>query len=85
MDILDHEATENEELLARQPHLGSSRPPSHVANAHLIATATQYEATIKQASGSDVTVRQKWEEWQSLIEILAGGEVGNDTMRKDSV
>lgn len=75
MDILDQEASENETLVARQPHLAQSRPPSHVANAHLIATANQYEATIKQAEGSDETVRQKWEEWGSLIEILAGGEV----------
>ncbi|WVR09313.1 pH-response regulator protein palA/RIM20 [Kwoniella sp. DSM 27419] len=74
MDILDQEATENESLLSRQPHLQSTRPPSHVANQPLIATAQQYDNTIKQASGSDATVRQKWEEWSELIGVLAGGE-----------
>lgn len=75
LDILDSEATENENLIARQPHLANSRPPSHIANAHLIATSNQYDATIKQAVGSDGQVKQKWEEWRHLIEILAGGEV----------
>jgi programmed cell death 6-interacting protein len=75
MDILDQEAIENETLLSRQPHLASSRPPSHVANQHLIATAGQYDATIKQASASDGMVRQKWDEWSRLVDILAGGEV----------
>ncbi|WVW85259.1 pH-response regulator protein palA/RIM20 [Kwoniella bestiolae CBS 10118] len=74
MDVLDQEATENETLLSRQPELQSSRPPSHIANQPLIATAQQYDATIKQASASDGTVRQKWEEWGHLIDILAGGE-----------
>ncbi|RSH85698.1 pH-response regulator protein palA/rim20 [Saitozyma podzolica] len=77
MDILDEEATENENLLAREPHLAQSRQPSHVANQHLIATAGQYDSTIKQASSSDGTVRAKWDEWSHLIDILAGGE---DTM-----
>ncbi|OCF35794.1 pH-response regulator protein palA/RIM20 [Kwoniella heveanensis BCC8398] len=74
MDILDLEATENESLQARQPHLQSTRQPSHIANQPLIATAQQYDATIKQAAGSDGTVKQKWEDWAELIEILAGGE-----------
>lgn len=75
MDILDQEATENEILVSRQPHLATSRQPSHVANQQLIATAGQYEATLEQASSSDATVRAKWEEWASLIAILEGGEV----------
>ena len=62
-------------MIARQPHLTQSRPPSHIANAHLIATSNQYDATIKQAVGSDGLVKQKWDEWRQLIEILAGGEV----------
>ncbi|WWC90377.1 pH-response regulator protein palA/RIM20 [Kwoniella dendrophila CBS 6074] len=74
MDILDQEATENETLLTRQPELQSSRPPSHIANQPLIATAQQYDNTIRQASASDGTVRQKWEEWGQLIETLSGGE-----------
>jgi programmed cell death 6-interacting protein len=75
MDILDQEASENESLLTRQPHLASSRQPSHIANQHLINTAGQYDATIKQASTSDGTVRSKWEEWSHLVDVLAGGEV----------
>ncbi|OWZ77273.1 pH-response regulator protein palA/RIM20 [Cryptococcus neoformans Bt85] len=75
MDILDQEATENESLIARQPELQQTRQPSHVANQPLIQMAEQYEATIKQAGGSDATVRAKWEEWARLVGILAAGEM----------
>ncbi|CAD6580577.1 MAG: pH-response regulator protein palA/rim20 [Tremellales sp. Tagirdzhanova-0007] len=74
MDILDQEAHENERVLSRQPHLSQSRPPSHVANNHLITAATQYDATIKQAASSDMTVKSKWNEWAHLIGILADGK-----------
>lgn len=75
MDILDQEATENESLLARQPHLSLSRQPSHLANQSLVSMSNQYESTIKQASASDGTVRNKWQEWRGRIGILASGEV----------
>ena len=75
MDILDQEAHENEKLLSRQPNLSQSRPPSHVANNHLITAATQYDATIKQAASSDMTVKSKWNQWAHLIGILADGKV----------
>lgn len=74
MDILDQEATETEQLVERQPHLAETRPPSHVANASLIAMSGQYDSTLKQAAASDTTVRAKWEEWRHMIEILSGGE-----------
>ncbi|ODN73147.1 pH-response regulator protein palA/RIM20 [Cryptococcus amylolentus CBS 6039] len=74
MDILDQEATEEETVLERQPEMKGTRMPSHVANQQLIGMAAQYEATIKQAAGSDATVRTKWEEWARLIGLLAGGE-----------
>lgn len=76
-EILDQEAHETEQLLERQPQLAETRPPSHVANQHLIGQANQWESTMKQAAASDATVRAKWEEWRSMIEILAGGEVRN--------
>jgi len=75
MDILDQEATENESLLSRQPHLAQSRQPSHVANQALVNMSNQYESTIKQASASDGTVRNKWQEWRGLIQVLSNGEV----------
>lgn len=75
MDILDQEATEDESLLSRQPHLAQSRQPSHIANQSLIGMSTQYDSTIKMAAASDGTVRTKWNEWKPHIEILAGGEV----------
>lgn len=78
LDILDHEASENDTLLTRQPHLAQTRQPSHIANHHLIQMSRQYDATIQQASKSDATVRTKWEEAAPLIEILAGGEVSDD-------
>ena len=74
LDILDEEATENEQLVERQPQLAHMRHPSHLANAHLVQTAQQYEATLKQAAQSDATVRLKWEEWQDRIEALEGGQ-----------
>ncbi|EIW68315.1 hypothetical protein TREMEDRAFT_63488 [Tremella mesenterica DSM 1558] len=74
MDILDQEATENEHLLTSQPHLISSRQPSHEANQRLIGMADQYEKTLKQAAVSDATVVSKWEEFSEVIEVLAGGE-----------
>ncbi len=77
MSVLDQEAHENEALLSRQPYLAQSRPPSHVANHHLITAADQYDATIKQAASSDATVKTKWHEWSRMIEILAGGEVSD--------
>ena len=46
------------------------RHPSHLANAQLVQTADQYQATIKQAAQSDTTVRQKWDEWSERIEAL---------------
>ena len=75
IDIIDLEAHETENLLSRQPHLAQTRVPSHIANNHLIAAAGQYDATIKQAASSDATVKAKWQEWSSMIGIIAGGEV----------
>lgn len=75
MDILDTEAHENEQLLQQQPHLVQTRQPSHIANQHLIGMAQQYDGTIKQAAQSDGTVKEKWDQWRPLIDILAGGEV----------
>lgn len=75
MDILDQEATETEQLVERQPHLAETRPPSHIANQHLIYMSTQYDERLKQAGSSDAMIREKWEDWRHLIEILAGGEV----------
>ena len=75
MDILDEEATENETLAEREPHLAQNRPPSHIANQSLIGMAGQYDATIKQAAASDSTVRAKWDEWSPFIEIIENGEV----------
>jgi programmed cell death 6-interacting protein len=84
MDILDQEATENETLLERQPYLGQSRPASHVANQQLIATAGQYEATIKQAANSDQSVKEKARSWSKKIKILEGGEVRPRRFRADN-
>jgi len=77
MDVLDQEAHEDEALLARQPQLSQSRAPSHIANQQMTASASQYDATIQQARASDATVRKKWDDWESVIGILAGGEVRN--------
>ena len=77
MDVLDQEAPESEDMLARDPRHAEPRQPSHIANQPLTSLAQQYDTTIRQAASSDATVRQKWDQWASHISILAGGEVNS--------
>lgn len=72
MDILDHEASEDE--AARRDTL-LSRLPSHEANRELIKKANRYRSILSQALSSDEVVRQKWDEWENNIVELSWSEV----------
>jgi programmed cell death 6-interacting protein len=76
LDILDQEAAEDEMMLEKRPELQSARAPSYEANRHLTDQVKKYQATLNQARKSDADVREKWAQWEGLVAILAGGEVG---------
>ncbi|KAK7051008.1 pH-response regulator protein palA/rim20 [Paramarasmius palmivorus] len=71
MDILDHEASEDENTRATTP---LNRPPSHEANVHLIEKEKRYRHILKEAADSDETVRTKWDQWEQNITELTWEE-----------
>lgn len=73
MDILDHEASEDE-AARRDKQL--SRLPSHEANVELIDKEKRYRSILSQALSSDEVVRQKWDDWEHNIVELTWSEVG---------
>jgi programmed cell death 6-interacting protein len=74
MDILDHEASEDE---AARRDMSLNRLPSHEANGELIDKAKRYRSILSQATSSDEVVRQKWDEWENSIAGLVLSEVGH--------
>ncbi|KAF5377377.1 hypothetical protein D9757_008033 [Collybiopsis confluens] len=71
MDILDHEASEDES--ARGSML-LDRAPSHEANAHVVEKERRYRAILNQAAASDETIRVKWDQWDRNITELTWDE-----------
>lgn len=71
MDILDHEASEDE-AARRDKQL--SRLPSHEANVELIDKEKRYRSILSQALSSDEVVRQKWDDWEHNIVELTWSE-----------
>ncbi|TFK72898.1 BRO1-domain-containing protein [Pluteus cervinus] len=71
MDILDSEASEDEE--ARKT-TQITRLPSHEANVELVEKDGRYRSILAQAAESDETVRQKWDEWEVNITELTWGK-----------
>ncbi|EEB91188.1 hypothetical protein MPER_10491, partial [Moniliophthora perniciosa FA553] len=71
MDILDHEASEDENTRAT---ISLDRPPSHEANVHLIEKEKRYRRILEQARESDETVRTKWDQWEQNITELTWEE-----------
>ncbi|KAF9267708.1 BRO1-domain-containing protein [Marasmius fiardii PR-910] len=71
MDILDHEASEDETTRETTP---LNRPPSHEANVHLVEKEKRYRTILKQAAESDETIRTKWDEWETNITELTWDE-----------
>lgn len=74
MDILDHEASEDETVRRDTP---LDRLPSHEANVDLIDKEKRYRSILAQALSSDEVVRQKWDEWEPNIVELTWSEVGH--------
>lgn len=81
-DILDQEANEDEAGRERDPRLADTLPASHQANGHLVTQGEQYRQTLQQAKKSDLDVRHKWDEWETLIGLLAEGEVSVDALSR---
>ncbi|KAL0565208.1 pH-response regulator protein palA/rim20, partial [Marasmius crinis-equi] len=71
MDILDHEASEDEATREARP---LDRPPSHEANLHLVEKERRYRDILKQAAESDETVQTKWDQWETNITELTWDE-----------
>ncbi|ESK88786.1 ph-response regulator protein pala rim20 [Moniliophthora roreri MCA 2997] len=71
MDILDHEASEDENTRAT---ISLDRPPSHEANVHLIEKEKRYRRILEQARESDETIRTKWDQWEQNITELTWEE-----------
>ncbi|KAF8968115.1 BRO1-like domain-containing protein [Flammula alnicola] len=67
LDILDNEASEDE---AARKEIPLNRLKSHEANVELIEKATRYRSILSQATESDESVRQKWDEWEESITEL---------------
>lgn len=72
LDILDAEASEDE---AARNQIPLNRLKSYEANVELIQKATRYRNILLQATESDETVRQKWDEWEESITELTLDEV----------
>jgi programmed cell death 6-interacting protein len=73
MDILDHEASEDE---AARKDMPLNRLSSHEANVELIDKEKRYRSILSQAHSSDEIVRQKWDDWEANIVELTWSEVG---------
>lgn len=72
MDILDHEASEDEAARREMP---LDRPPSYECNTDLVEKELRYRRIIEDAAASDETIRQKWDEWEESIVELTWDEV----------
>ncbi|KAI0303832.1 pH-response regulator [Multifurca ochricompacta] len=71
LDILDQEASEDEQLRRSTP---TQRLPSHQANDQLTSKAERYRNILNQAAESDAVIRQRWEEWEKCIVQLTWDE-----------
>jgi programmed cell death 6-interacting protein len=72
LDLLDQEASEDEQLRQSQP---TQRLPSHQANEKIISKAERYRKIINEAAESDAVVRRRWDEWEKCIVQLTWDEV----------
>jgi len=71
LDILDQEASEDEQLRGSTP---TQRLPSHQANEQLTSKAERYRNVLNQAAESDAVIRQRWDEWEKCIAQLTWDE-----------
>ncbi|HEV7736132.1 MAG TPA: hypothetical protein VGO47_02015 [Chlamydiales bacterium] len=75
-DILDQEATEDEEM--RQAYSAEvwTRPASHEANNELVEQANRYREILERAMHTDRETSEEWDQWSDKIAILCWDEVG---------
>ncbi|KAI0264511.1 BRO1-domain-containing protein [Gloeopeniophorella convolvens] len=71
LDILDQEASEDEQL---RKGTRTQRLPSHQANEHLTSKAERYRDILNQAAESDGVIRQRWDDWEQHIIQLTWDE-----------
>lgn len=72
---LDQEAEEDAQVRASFSEQRWTRPGSEHAAADLRAQGEQYRQTLEAAAASDEIVRNKLEDWEDVIGVLAGGQV----------
>ena len=75
-DLLDQEESEDAQL---QAHFGKDRwyrPTSEVLNDQLRGKIGKFRDTLDAASKSDRVVRGKFAEWEGILQLLEGPEVG---------
>ncbi|KDQ14864.1 hypothetical protein BOTBODRAFT_158886 [Botryobasidium botryosum FD-172 SS1] len=74
LDILDAEATEDEQYRDAFKEDEWTRTPSHEANWELTDQATRYRDVLDRAGESDAVVENKWEEWEDRVKVLGWDE-----------
>jgi len=78
MDLLDQEATEDEEMRTAYSVDVWTRPPSFEANKELIEQAARYRDILDRAMDSDRDIFQSWDEWSDKIAVMCWDEVSSD-------
>ncbi|KAF8656828.1 hypothetical protein AX16_002376 [Volvariella volvacea WC 439] len=71
MDILDSEASEDEEA---RKNMDIARLPSYQANTELVEKDRRYRDILARAADADEVVRRKWDEWEPNITELTWSE-----------
>ncbi|KIJ50961.1 hypothetical protein M422DRAFT_158756 [Sphaerobolus stellatus SS14] len=74
LDLLDQEATEDEEMRSAYTVDVWTRPPSHEANKELIDQAARYRDILDRAMHSDRDIFQSWDDWSEKISVLCWNE-----------
>ncbi|KAF8589825.1 pH-response regulator [Ramaria rubella] len=74
LDILDQEATEDEEIRTAYRVDVWERPVSHEANRELTDQITRYRDVLARAMESDREISEKWEKWADQIKVLCWTE-----------
>ena len=79
LDLLDQEATEDEEMRNAYTVDVWTRPASHEANKELVEQAARYRDILERAVQSDREIFQSWDEWSEKIAVLCWKEVWYST------
>lgn len=77
LDILDQEASEDEEMRAAYEGDIWTRPTSYDANTHLTDAARRYRDTLDNIDNTSRELRGTWDIWSKNIEPLCWTTVSN--------